>query len=132
MMAMKRPWGNMDPNSDHQLWSKWIFTVAEIGKHMPFADVKHNAARWIKMAFSKPIGRMKVEEHIRSYVITADIEGLPANDPEFIQIVKLQFQRDFVDKGWGLGAEGCVNTTILAGDEQDGKPAKQLAVMAYN
>ncbi len=43
-------WGKMDPNSDHQLWSHWTFTVYG-GKSVPIKEVQENVARWLKMGF---------------------------------------------------------------------------------
>lgn len=55
------------------------------------------------------------------------MEGLPAHDPACVEAVKRQFRRNFVEKGWGpLGAVGHVEVRVMAGDEQDGRPRKQM------
>ena len=123
-----KPWGRMDPNSHHQLWSRWEFTVFDNGRHPPFKDVKENAARWIRMGFGSA-GQIRVQEKLSTWVITLDVEGVPAHDQEYVASVLLQFQKNFVEKGWGPLAVGIVEAKVLAGDKQDGKPREQLVVM---
>ena len=125
---MDKPWGGMDPNSHHQLWSRWEFTIIESGKHPPLAEVKNAAARWFRTGFGTA-GRFRIEERVRTWVITLEVEGAPAHDPDYVAAVSLQFQRDFVEKGWGQLAVGVVEAKVIAGDRQNGKPRDQLVVM---
>jgi len=127
-MASNQPWAGIDPNTQHQLWSEWRFEVFDCGKHPPFEDVKTNAARWVRMGFGS-VGRMRVEERVRSWAIVVQVEGVPANDPSYVRSVRQQFQKHFVEKGWGPLAVGIVEVKLLAGDIQDGKPPQQLVVM---
>ena len=48
---MEAMWKGMDPNSAHQLWSRWTFLVH--GKRIPLSAVKRNAARWLRSGFGK-------------------------------------------------------------------------------
>lgn len=123
----EKPWGGMNPNSSHQLWSRWTFRVYEAGKHPPLGEVKLNAARWLEQGFGS-VGRAKVEELVRGYRITAEVEGPPAHDPQYVQSVRRQF-RNFVEKGWGPLATSSLKAVVLAGDRQDGKPLDQLVVI---
>lgn len=124
----EKPYGPIDPNSQHQMWSRWIFTVREAGRHAPFEDVKSNAARWARLGFGS-VGRIRVVENLQGFVITVEVEGPPAHDPQYVEKVKLEFQQNFVNKGWGNFATGTVKVKILAGDKQDGRPADQLIVL---
>ncbi len=135
-MADPKPWGGMDPNSDHQLWSEWTFKAYEGGRRIPTAAVTVNARRFMAALFGS-VGRMKVETRLVKsgaitqvyHVITAQVEGVAAHDPGLVQTVRLQFERDFVKKGMGPLATSTVEVKILAGDQQDGKPRSQLVVL---
>ena len=114
----------MDPNSCHQLWSQWIFTIREI-RHVPRKDVECNVARWLSQGFGHA-GAYKVKRQARGWEIRAVIEGKPAHDPAYVASVRRAFRDHFVARGWGqLGAVGEVSVRILAGDRQDGRPPAQ-------
>jgi len=118
----------MDPNSTHQLWSQWTFLVHECGRHVPKKDVKYNAARWIAAGFGRT-GKVRVTPTRTGWAIEAIVESRPAHDPAFVNHVALQFQQNFVAKGWGPLAFGEVSARVLAGDEQRGEPRKQWIEM---
>lgn len=120
-------WAGMNPNSQHQLWSEWTFSVWDSGKHPSFAEVKENAQRWLRKGFGS-VGEMSVEEKIGSWIIKARVEGVPAQDPAYQKQVGKMFRR-FVEQGWGPLAVESVDVKILAGDIGDGAPASQLVVM---
>lgn len=132
----EKPFGPIDPNSQHQLWSHWTFTVYEGGRHAPYADVALNAARWLRAKFGS-VARARVEEKLliqrgisqKYYVIEAQVEGVPAHDPQLVTSVRQSFARDFVFRGWGPLATSDVTAKVMAGSKQDGKPAAQLVVM---
>lgn len=131
-----KPFGPIDPNSQHQMWSHWTFIVYEGGQHAPYEDVKLNAARWLRAKFGS-VARARVEEKLlvqrgisqKYYVIEAQVEGVPAHDPQLVAAVRQSFAKDFVFKGWGPLATSDVKVRVMAGDEQDGKPRKQLVVL---
>lgn len=123
---MRTPWG-LDPNSDHQMWSRWTFSIAERGRHVPRTDVEFNVANWLWKGFGS-VGAAKVDATERGWRIECHIEGPPAHDPEYVNSVRHEFNR-FVFSGWGLGAMGTVEAKVLAGDQQDGVPRQQLIVM---
>lgn len=145
---MDKPWGALDPNSQHQLWSRWTFYVYSGTKHPPFTEVREAFARWARMGFGS-VGRAKVDEWRnrnikrrdssgrwsrqleRGYTLVVETEGRPAHDLGYRASVETCFKRDFVEKGWGSGsgAEASMEVVILAGDQQDGRPASQLLVM---
>lgn len=127
-MAQAEGWGVHNPNTQHQLWSKWVFTVAEGGQHPPFAVVRDNFARWARLGFGS-VGQVKVEETLRGYTMTLIVEGAPAHDPAYVSSVDRAFDRDFVTKGFGRFALGAVSARVLAGDQQDGRPRAQMLVL---
>jgi len=118
----------MDPNSRHQLWSRWIFDVDEAGRHVPRGDVELNVARWLRAGFGTA-GQARVRQTITGWRIEALIEGKPAHDPGYVASVRLQFQSNFVEKGWGPLARSWVTVKVMAGDVQDGKPRAQILML---
>jgi hypothetical protein len=114
----------MDPNSQHQRWSRWTFDIEEAGRHVPRADVELNAARWLRAGFGSA-GQARVLQTITGWQIEARIEGKPAHDPGYVASVRREFQQRFVEKGWGPLARGWVTVKVLAGDKQDGRAAAQ-------
>lgn len=126
---MQKPWGTLNPNSQHQLWSRWTFRVH--GKAVPISEAKLNAARWLRQRFGS-VGRAKVQERVEAgrpvFVIVAEVEGVPAHDPHYIRSTKASFAK-FVEAGWGPLALGSTSIEILAGDTQAGRPPAQLVVM---
>ena len=121
-------WGATDPNSQHQLWSEWRFTVGG-GRRPPLADVEHNWDRWCRRFGS--VCRMKIQRrhHLRTGlvydVLLAQVEGRPAHDPGYVASVARAFER-FCEAGYGPAAWWRHRVRILAGDRQDGSPRAQL------
>lgn len=141
-MADVKPWGAIDPNSQHQLWSHWTFTVYEGGRHAPYPEVCLNVRRWLRQGFGS-MGELKAEERLQTarlpdgtpvpqttYVIEVRVEGVPAHDPDYVASVRRQFLT-FIAKGWGPLGTGSVQVKVLAGDRQDGTPRQQLIVGAF-
>ncbi len=114
----------MDPNSQNQLWSRWTFEVFECGRRVPAKDVEYNVARWLAKGFGSAV-RVRVLSKSFGWRIRVDVEGKPAHDPDYVERVRQQFAEHFVRKGWGPLAWSQVFVRILAGSEQEGRPAKQ-------
>jgi hypothetical protein len=117
-----------DPNSAHQLWSKWTFHVREFGRRVPRQDVEVNARNWLRAGFGSA-GRVRVLGNPYGWEIECLIEGPPAHDKTFVASVTRDFQQRFVAQGWGPLSVGVVEVKIMAGDEQEGKPRKQMIEM---
>lgn len=137
----------MNPNSRHQIWSKWAFTI-EAGRQRPTqGDVLTNARRYFKALFHTSTGQVRVTilsekpslrrflQSIRGqlaviYLIELRIEGPPAHDPDCRETTRRLFVRDFVERGFGAGAVLTrMAVGILAGDHQTGEPPDQLIVL---
>jgi hypothetical protein len=125
----EKPWGVVDPNSQHQLWSRWEFRVE--AKIENLREIELNAARWLRKGFGS-VGRTRVSPEIKatgsSLLIECEVEGVPAHDPDYVASVERGFRR-FVDQGFGVGARASVDVKLLAGDFEDGKPRAQLIVV---
>lgn len=121
----------MDPNSAHQIWSHWTFTVESTGRAPRFALVKENFARWCRARLSS-VGQLKCGQRARGvtmvWTLEARLEGVAAHDPDLVRFVEADFAREFVDKGFGPLARATVSVRVLAGDVQDGSPRSQLIV----
>jgi hypothetical protein len=118
----------MDPNSTNQLWSEWTFDIWDSGKHPPFKEVEYNARKWLRAGFGS-VAQARVEEKVNRWTIVARVEGVPAHDPSYQTSVRRQFQKNFVEPGWGVLGVSSVSVRVLAGDIQDGSPRSQLVVL---
>lgn len=123
----------MDPNSQHQLWSSWVFGIqASPTKRPDVREVVDNARRYFTTVFHSTTGRVRCDEQGGYYVVIIEIERPPAHDVTFASRVRDDFRERFVKQGFGPKAQLVrFEVSILAGDQQDGKPPDQLLVMPY-
>jgi hypothetical protein len=119
----------MNPNSQHQLWSHWTFRVW--GKYIPLDEIELNAANWLREGFGS-VGQARVYEQASNgsmcVVIEANVEGVPANEPGYVESVRQGF-RVFVHRGWGPTVLCGMDVEVLAGDPGTGKSPSQLVVI---
>lgn len=132
----KKPYGVIDPNSQHQMWSRWSFLVQPNGVIEPLVkEVSYNAGKYFIKLFGSSVGRCRCEvaRGIRlptRYRVIIEIEGPPAHDSEFQARVKADFTQRFMRPGFGVDAQLVdYEVAILAGDRQEGKPPDQMLVM---
>ena len=131
-MSRTVDFGTMNPNSQHQLWSRWTFGLQADVNHLPLVrDVRENARRYFAKGFQSHAGRVRITKpDALEYVIEVEIEGPPAHDPEYRTHVKRQFIEHFMFKGFGYSARLVrFDVKPLAGYLQNGKPAEQWIVM---
>lgn len=130
-MAEILSWGSMDPNSEHQRWSRWIFLVeADPGKLPLVKECRENALRFFAQGFNSTSGRVKVEQYGLKYRFTVEIEGPPVHDPDYRISVKREFVHKFMYNGFGNGARLMrFETHLLAGGREDGTPPDQFLVL---
>lgn len=128
----ERPFGVIDPNSQHQLWSRWVFGIqADAGKCPPVDTCADNARRFFARGFGT-VGRVRCDQQGTYYVVVAEVEGPPAHDPDYRAAVKRQFRERFLRAGFGDSARLVrFDATVLAGDRQDGAPPAQMLVMPH-
>ena len=137
------PWGGMDPNSSHQVWSRWtfVFRVRQDMSEVGVKEVTDNARRFFAAGFGSTAGRVRcdaqqiatptpAQQGTWHVVVTLEIEGPPVHDPDLRTSVKADFREHFVKEGFGPSARFIdFSAGLLAGDVQDGKPPAQLLVM---
>ena len=127
----------MDPNSQHQLWSKWTFYVAPGLKRPDIDTVRIAAWRFAKLVFGTT-GQMRVEPaHVRrldgqivnGVMVELMVEGHPSHDREFVNAMVRRWTGQFFLVGYGNGTYVDAKVRTLAGDQQDGKPRDQMIIM---
>jgi hypothetical protein len=128
---MRKPWGAVDPNSTHQRWSRWVATVRAHRTRRPtLEDVRLNWTRYVRRLFRTTVGRIRVEVLDDRYRLVAELEGPPVHDPAYVAWVRRELAGAFVAKGFGPGAVlEDLETALLAGSAEDGRPAAQLLVL---
>lgn len=122
----------LNPNSQHQMWSRWIFAVEpEAGRHPPRVSVLiDNMCRFSRAGFKSTVGRVRCEHTERCYSMIVEIEGPPAHDPGYVASVKKEFIAKFMVPAFGSGARlARFEVGVLSGDKQDGTPPDQLLIL---
>lgn len=129
-MDPQRPWGSLDPNSQHQLWSRWTVTLEALPDRLlpSVQEIADNTRRFYKQLFRSAIGRVRAEIRGRYVEIVTEIEGPAAHDPDLRAHAIHRIREHFIRTGFGH-ANAAVTVGILAGDCQDGKPPAQVIVM---
>lgn len=118
----------MDPNSRHQIWSRWTFTVTA-GRPVarPVAEVRANCARFGRKAFGSA-SEMRVTQIGSTWTIDVRTEGHPVHELRYVEWMTAQWCR-FFENGFGAGTTVRCATKLEAGSRQDGTPAEQLIIM---
>lgn len=119
----------MDPNSRHQLWSKWTILVRPAGRFAPtFDTVQANTARFMRKAFGQAAQcRIRRFRTVWVVEVLADAQRHPDDKPTFVAL-----SRDFTTffrNGFGHSADVRVKARLMAGERVDGKPPDQLLMM---
>lgn len=119
----------MDPNSRHQIWSLWTFTVTP-GRNMrrTFEEVKAQCARFGRKAFGSA-SQMKVERNgVGQWIVKVRTERHPVHDPRYVEHQRMHWQR-FFENGFGVGTQVTLQAKLEAGSRDDGTPADQLIII---
>lgn len=117
----------MNPNSAHQLWSKWIWVVAAV-KHPKFEEVKLNCARFARKVFGNATA-MKIDQKAdNTWTISLLTEGHPVHDPRYLAYLKSIWVR-FLKNGFGEASKIIVDVKLTAGSRQDGSIAEQMIII---
>jgi len=132
----------MDPNSDHQLWSRWtsIITVTFHPVHASEAfknEMQFSCARFYRKLFGFT-SEMKITEHFQTsvlglrrgtsqFVVECRTEGAAAPDPAYRRLRMDEIAKFFGKNLRRYGnVEVRVDVFVEAGDVGDGKPRAQL------
>lgn len=125
----------MDPNSQHQTWSLWVFKVipGDKTKHPSVQEVKWNCWKFGRQPeIFGQTGQMHVERVPRDigefWIIKYRVEGKEVFDPQLVKVYKAAWAKFFTN---GFGAKTYVECEVKheAGDKQDGKPPDQLIII---
>jgi len=118
----------MNPNSQNQLWSKWVwFVVPGTIKQRPFSNVRDNLARFGQKAFGSS-SQMRIRQTGRGYIVEVLTEGHPVHDPQYVAWMRSNWERFFVS-GFGMGTTVKMTAKLMAGSRQDGTPPDQLLII---
>lgn len=132
----------MNPNSQHQLWSRWDVTVTPPTRWTvlpPTLGITPDLwARFVRNMFGTTAGEVRLEERgggmfsRRPWQIFAQarLEGVPAHDPAY----RAYMERRLADLWIGcFRSQGTttveIDVHIEAGDRQDGAPPAQLIML---
>lgn len=141
----------MDPNSQHQLWSRWDVTItppARKAHHRPDDEVRVAWAKFVRKSFNTTAGEVRLERRVtvrsprtgrvrafslRQVEVTqwfaqARVEGAPVTDPFYRDRQKRRLV-EFWGSGFGPGTHVHIDVRIEAGDRGDGTPPAQLAIL---
>ncbi len=116
----------MNPNSAHQMWSKWTFTV-RTDRAPTVAQVRDNCARFGRKAFGSAT-QMRISHTGSEWRIEARTEGAPVHAPDFVTFMYMSWRR-FLRHGFGHVSTVTCDSTLEAGSRQDGTPADQLVIL---
>jgi hypothetical protein len=123
----------MDPNSQHQRWSRWSFDIIspDLARRPKSSEVVDNARRFFATGFHSTVGRVRVDRRAMDrYAVSVEIEGPPVHDPCYRMDVARRVAEHFVARGFGPQARIEHWTVMcLAGDAEDGKPPAQALFM---
>ena len=123
----------MNPNSQHQQWSLWTFTVTpgDPRKNPSRKEMAYNCAKFGRQMFGST-GQMKVEQSKdgegKFWTVWVRTEGHPVHDPQFRERM-IEAWAKFFRSGFGAGTHTHCQTKHEAGDQQDGKPPDQLLIL---
>ena len=119
----------MNPNSAHQQWSEWVFTVETAAAGPPFAEVQLAFGRFFT-ALMGSVGRIKIDEAVNAarrrhiWTVTAQIEGESVFAPGWRTHVLEAFTQA-AQRRFGAGVRVQMDVRLLAGQTADGAPPAQ-------
>lgn len=122
----------MNPNSAHQTWSKWTFTVKPQQAHRILtpedkASAHANIARFGRKKFGSA-SQMRLTFKPIVLVVEVRTEGHPVHDPQY-QEWMLKEWRAFFAVGFGMETTVALEAHMEAGSKQDGTPSDQLVIL---
>lgn len=124
----------MDPNSQHQCWSLWTFTIhPQHHRGLDFDLLKTNCARFGRKAFGGAsqmwIGTERYDTGLVC-VVKVRTEGSPANDPQFVEYMAGLWEK-FFKSGFGQKSRVLHEVAWEAGDRGDARPPDQLVILPF-
>lgn len=134
-----KPWGVVDPNTEHQVWTSWAFRVYVHGtgwQRPEWETVKREFTRFFAKASVGHCAELSVAELRVSgdltrpvYHLDWRVEDNRALDLDYRERIRQHVER-FAEGGFGTGQVSVTcDVRLLAGDAENGKPRAQLIVM---
>jgi hypothetical protein len=120
----------MNPNSTHQLWSKWIITIRpDLPVQPAFAEVQANAARFLRKAFGSA-ALCRVRRFTKAWVVEvlADAQYHP-DDRESFTAMSRDLTRFFRNGFGSANTDVRVKARLMAGERMDGGAPDQMLMM---
>lgn len=120
----------MNPNSQHQRWSFWSYTVypgAPASVPVHFTEMRLNCMRFGRLLFGSA-SCMRIVHTKLYWEVSVLSEGHPVHDPQYVEWMHEQW-RQFFNKRFGNQCEVRVHARLEAGDRQDGRPPDQLILL---
>lgn len=129
----------MDPNSQHQLWSRWDVTVRPPSRGFDrrgLEELRTAWAKFVRKAFGTTAGEVRLEKRRRrlfslhggELFAQARVEGVPAHEAGYRDAQKRRIVT-FFGSGFGPGTQVHIEVRIEAGDVQDGTTPAQLVML---
>ena len=123
----------MNPNSAHQQWSEWVFTVEQPGAGASDFNATTLALGRFFTATMGSVGQMKVDEavnvarHLKTWTVTVQAEGESVYQPGWRDYVRRAFEASAA-RHFGK-ARVTMDVRLLAGQTATGKPPDQWLIM---
>jgi len=114
----------MNPNSAHQIWSQWHYTVAAV-REPSLTLVRDNCARFGRRAFGSA-AQMRVQP---AWTIAILAEGVPVWDAAFVTWMHARWRR-FLSNGFGADAVITSTARLMAGPVESRPPDQMIIVPA--
>lgn len=118
----------MNPNSQHQVWSKWTFMVRPATRNHAHATVEANCARFGRKAFGST-GVMRVRYQPPVWIVEALVEGVPVQEARYVAYMKAQWLM-FFKAGFGGQSQVTASAVLVAGPPANGGPPDQLVIVS--
>lgn len=120
-----------DPNSRHQLWSKWTVVIRPSLPVRPaLSEFKLNTERFLRSTGKFQSGtQIKITEEPTRYTLELLVDtDLHPHDAETRAYYEQAFQK-FYALGLGALTTVTLKTDLMAGERLDGKPPDQLLIV---
>lgn len=128
----------MDPNSSHQTWGQWTFTLQVRGRPVDglfFETVRLQSAGFFRRLFGSA-GQMRLDARlltvtaprVSEWVVSVQAEGRPIMDPGYRAAVQGAVGA-FFDRGFNQPTHLHMEASLLAGKPEDGRPAAQWLML---
>lgn len=121
----------MDPNSTHQLWSKWLIGVRPSLPVLPaWRELRANLVAFLKSTGKFKSGTLvQIKQFPRGYVVELLTDtDLHPHDDSIVEYYRDSFER-FFRNGLGASTRVFLKAKLMAGERLDGRPSDQMLIL---